>query len=84
MAREVIGENYFEIFVDAPLEVCEQRDIKGLYAKARRGEICNFTGISSPYENPQFPDIHIYTNELTIEESTHVVLREILSKLKMK
>lgn len=60
-----------------PWRVCEQRDDKGLYAKARRGEISNFTGIFSPYENPPFPYIHICTNELTLEKSTHLVLGKI-------
>ncbi|WP_324658548.1 adenylyl-sulfate kinase [Burkholderia thailandensis] len=61
LARSVIGRAYFEVFVDAPLPVCEMRDVKGLYARARRGEIGQFTGISSPYEPPVNPDLVIST-----------------------
>jgi bifunctional enzyme CysN/CysC len=62
-AREIIGDGFVEVFVDTPLEVCEQRDAKGLYARARRGEIPEFTGISAPYEAPENPDIHLVTEE---------------------
>jgi adenylylsulfate kinase-like enzyme len=59
-ARATLADHAFiEVFVDAPLEVCESRDVKGLYAKARRGEIPEFTGISSPYEAPETPEVHI-------------------------
>jgi len=61
---------FIEVFVDSPLEVCEQRDTKGLYQKARRGEIRDFTGISSPYEPPVSPEIHAKTSELSVEECT--------------
>lgn len=60
--------NFVEVFVDTPLEVCEARDPKGLYSKARRGEIKNFTGIDDPYEAPRTPDIHITTNPHSIED----------------
>lgn len=69
-AREIIGEDYVEVYVSTPLAVCEQRDVKGLYRKARAGEIPNFTGISSPYEVPEHPDIIIDTSRMTIEEAT--------------
>ncbi|MGB8717467.1 MAG: adenylyl-sulfate kinase, partial [Rhodanobacteraceae bacterium] len=60
MARELLGEDQFlEIFVDTPLEVCEERDVKGLYAKARAGQLKNFTGIDSPYEAPRKPELHL-------------------------
>lgn len=59
--------NFIEVFVDAPLEVCISRDVKGLYAKALRGEIPNFTGISDPYEAPQQPDVHLRTDLETVE-----------------
>ncbi len=66
MARDLAGDNRFlEIYVDTPLEVAESRDRKGLYAKARRGEIPNFTGIGAPYEAPDNPDVHISTAEYT-------------------
>ena len=61
--------NFIEVFVDAPLEVCAERDVKGLYAKAFAGEIPNFTGVSDPYEAPIQPDIHIQTHLESVEES---------------
>ncbi len=78
MAREKAGNNIFlEVFVDAPLEVVEARDTKGLYAKARRGELMNFTGIDSPYEAPDSPDVHICTSLIGLEKSAQNVLRTI-------
>lgn len=71
--REVT--NFVEVFVDAPLEVCEERDVKGMYAQARAGKIQNFTGIDDPYEAPTNPDIHIETHKQTIEESIKQVLQ---------
>ena len=75
MAREMVesGE-FFEVFVDTPIEVCESRDPKGLYAKARRGELANFTGIDSPYEPPETPDLRIDTTELSPDEAADAVL----------
>ena len=74
-AREIIGaENFIEVYVSTPLEVCEARDAKGLYAKARQGGIPNFTGISSPYEPPVSPDITINTNQVSLEESAEALL----------
>jgi adenylylsulfate kinase len=70
LAKE--GE-FIEVFIDAPLEICEQRDPKGLYVKARKGEIPDFTGISSPYEAPEKPEIHI-KDGLSIEESAEVIV----------
>jgi adenylyl-sulfate kinase len=66
--------NFIEVFVDAPLEICEERDVKGMYAKARSGEIKNFTGISDPYETPVEPDLRVPTHEQTVEESVEFVL----------
>ncbi|WP_409019940.1 adenylyl-sulfate kinase [Brevundimonas vesicularis] len=78
MAREKAGNNIFlEVFVDAPLEVVEARDPKGLYAKARRGELSNFTGIDSPYEMPDSPDVHICSGLIDLEESAQKVLQTI-------
>ena len=75
MVRNLMGENEFvEVFVDTPLEVCEQRDVKGLYAKARAGELPNFTGISSPYEAPEDPEIRIDTTQLTAEEAAEQII----------
>lgn len=67
-------ENFIEVFVDTPLEVCEDRDVKGLYQKARSGQIKNFTGISDPYEEPENPEITLYTHKYTLEESTNQVI----------
>lgn len=64
----------FEVYVDAPLEVVERRDTKGLYKRARLGEISGFTGIDDPYEEPQFPDLHLNTNNFTLEDSVEEVL----------
>ena len=63
-------DEFIEVFIDTPLEVCESRDPKGLYRKARRGEITNFTGISSPYEKPEKPEIHIINDKISIEDVT--------------
>ena len=82
-ARNLVGpENFIEVFIDTPLEVCEKRDVKGLYKKARAGQISNFTGIDSPFESPENPDIHIKTAEQDIEESVQSLLDKILPKLK--
>ncbi len=79
LAKEIIGENDFlEIYVNCPLEICEQRDVKGLYAKARRGEIKDFTGITAPFEAPVAPSLEIKSNELTIEESIEKIFSFIL------
>ena len=66
--------DFIEVFVDAPLEVCEARDPKGLYKKARAGEIKGFTGIDDPYEEPESPELRIPTHEKTVEESVQSVL----------
>ncbi|NOX85373.1 MAG: adenylyl-sulfate kinase [Chlorobi bacterium] len=79
MAMKIIGkENFIEVYINAPLEVCESRDVKGLYQKARRGEIKNFTGIDAPFEPPLNPDIELKTDELTVEESAKKALDYIL------
>lgn len=82
--RQIVGaDNYFEVFVDAPLEVCEQRDVKGLYKKARAGEVKNFTGITSPYERPQKPDVVIETDKMTIEASIEALMDAILPQIEL-
>jgi bifunctional enzyme CysN/CysC len=79
MARSLVSENEFiEVFIDAPLSVCEERDVKGLYAKARSGEIPNFTGISSPYESPENPEIRIDTTKQSPEEAANQIIEFIL------
>jgi bifunctional enzyme CysN/CysC len=78
MARELFAEgDFLEIHVDAPLEVCEQRDPKGLYGRARRGLIRNFTGIDSEYETPEHPELRLRTAEVPPEELAESVLREL-------
>lgn len=80
MASEIIGADDFrEVYVSTPLEVCEQRDVKGLYARARRGEIKDFTGVSAPFEVPEHPDLTLDTSVLTLEESVNKVLELILN-----
>lgn len=79
LVRDLVGgENFLEIFVDTPLETCEQRDVKGLYKKARNGEIPNFTGINSPYEQPENPFVSIPTHKMTMEESIGMLKKYIL------
>lgn len=78
MAKEIIGEEDFkEVFVSTPIEECERRDVKGLYARARRGEVKDFTGISAPFEAPENPALSIDTSKLTLEESVNKVLELI-------
>lgn len=85
MAANIIGkENFLEIFVSTPIEECERRDVKGLYAKARRGEIKNFTGISAPFEAPADPALSIDTSKLSVEESVNKLLELILPKISFK
>ena len=73
-AREIIGEDFFEVYVSTPLEECEKRDVKGLYKKARRGEIPNFTGVTSVYEVPQNPDLVVDTSQCGMEEAVDRIL----------
>lgn len=80
--RTIVGkENFIEIYINTSLEECERRDVKGLYKKARAGEIKNMTGISAPYEAPNHPDLEIITDHQTIEESVKTILEFILQKL---
>lgn len=82
MAREIIGESQcIEIFCDCSLEVCEERDVKGYYAKARAGLIKNYTGISSPYEEPLSPDLVVPTGSISLEESVDMVLEIVEANL---
>ena len=75
--RHQIGEDFLEIFVDAPVEVCAERDVKGLYKKAYAGEIKEFTGVSDPYEPPAAPDLVLKTNEEEPEESARKVIEKL-------
>ena len=75
MASDIIGaEDFKEVYISTPLEVCEARDVKGLYAKARRGEIKNFTGISAPFEAPEHPALSIDTSKMSLEDSVKQIL----------
>ena len=81
-ARNIIGEKDFvEVFINTPIEICESRDVKGLYAKARKGEIKNFTGIDAPFEVPNKANIVIKTADQTVEESGEILLKYILEKI---
>lgn len=83
MAADIIGkEDFVEIYVSTPLKECEKRDVKGLYAKARRGEIKNFTGISAPFEAPAHPALSLDTSRLSLEESVNRLLELILPRVK--
>lgn len=79
MARNIIGdEDFKEVFVSTPLEECERRDVKGLYARARRGEVKDFTGISAPFDTPENPTLEIDTSRLSLEESVSRVVEMVL------
>ena len=81
MARDIVGaDDFFEVYMSTPLEECERRDVKGLYAKARRGEVKQFTGISAPFDVPEHADISIDTTNATPEETA----REIFDKISYK
>ena len=81
-AREIIGDDSFiEVYVSTPVEECEKRDVKGLYKKARAGEIPNFTGISSPYEAPEHPEVTIDTTGKSLEDSVDYVMAQLEEKL---
>ena len=80
MAREIIGEKDFrEVYIATPLEECERRDVKGLYARARRGEVKDFTGISAPFEPPAAPDLNLDTSRMTLEEEVKALVGLIVN-----
>lgn len=81
-AKRIIGEDFVEVFVDTPLSVCEQRDVKGLYEKARKGLIKDFTGISAPFESPEKVAIHLHTENKSVEESVKELLEAVLPMIK--
>jgi len=83
IAKEIIGaENFIEVYINASVDTCEKRDVKGLYQKARKGKIKDFTGISAPFEAPEYPEIEINTAQLSIDESVQKVLDYILPIIK--
>ncbi|MCD7938006.1 MAG: adenylyl-sulfate kinase [Tannerellaceae bacterium] len=84
MAGTIIGkEDFLEVYVSTPIEECERRDVKGLYAKARRGEIRDFTGVSAPFEAPVHPALTLDTSLLTLEESVQKLLNLIIPKIEI-
>lgn len=82
MARKIIGEDYFEVYVSCTIEECEARDVKGLYNKARKGEISGFTGIDSPFEEPLDPQLILNTKKENIEESVENLYGKVVDKIK--
>ena len=79
--RLLVGkENFVEIFCDCSLEICEKRDVKGLYAKARSGEIPEFTGISAPYEVPENPELHLKTDKMSLKDCVDIVVNYLLER----
>ncbi len=81
--RTSCKNDFSEIFVSTPLEFCEQRDVKGLYAKARAGEISNFTGISAPFEEPSSPELDVPTHTMSIEEASNMVVSYVIKHIKL-
>ena len=81
-AKSIIGQDDFvEIFVDTPLEICESRDVKGLYRLARAGKIKHFTGIDSPYEHPLKPDVHLQTEQVSIAQARDLIIAHMLPQI---
>ncbi len=82
--KNIVGEeNFIEIFVNTPIEECERRDVKGLYAKARAGEIKDFTGVNAPYEAPESPNVEIDTTKVSIKKAVDIIIAYIDNKLKI-
>lgn len=85
MARKIVGEeDFLEVYISTPIEECERRDVKGLYARARKGEVKNFTGISAPFEAPVSPDIAIDTSKIPLEESVKTLTELIIKRVKQQ
>ena len=82
--KDTVGEQFSEIFVSTPLDICERRDVKGLYAKARLGKIEQFTGISSPFETPKNPDLDVPTHEMDLESATKLVVSHITNQIELE
>ncbi|MFD2203310.1 adenylyl-sulfate kinase [Shivajiella indica] len=83
LIEQLVGkDNFLEIFVDCPLEICEQRDVKGLYKKARQGIIQNFTGINSPYEKPLSPFLRVQTDQMELDKAIQLIIKKVQPELK--
>ncbi len=77
-AKEIIGEpDFLEVFINTPVEICKQRDVKGLYAKAKKGEIQDFTGVNAPFEAPANPDIEVNTEDMSVNDCAEKILKSI-------
>lgn len=84
LAKDIIGEeDFLEVYINAPFEVCAQRDVKGLYKKALAGEIKNFTGLDAPFEAPENPAIEIKTAEMSIEDSVEAIFQQLIQRIKI-
>lgn len=83
MAASILQEHYFEVFVNCPIDVCEERDVKGLYKKARNGEITNFTGIDAPFEDPVAPEVELRTDLESPEESLEKLYASVIKRIKI-
>lgn len=85
MARTIIGEkDFFEVFVNCPFEVCESRDVKGLYKKARNGEIKNFTGLDSPFEAPKKPSLELRTDQYDLETCSKELIQAVIDRARIQ
>ena len=83
LARDIIGhQDFYEVFINTPIEICEERDVKGLYQKARAGEIPDFTGVQAAYEPPQNPDIEIKTENKDVEDSLKELFDAVLARIR--
>ena len=83
IVRELLEDEFVEVFVNCPLEICEQRDVKGLYKKARKGELKNFTGIDSPYEKPEKPEIILNTHQQNLQQCVQQIIEYIFPKTEL-
>ena len=81
--RDACKSDFSEIFISTPLEICEQRDVKGLYAKARAGKIADFTGISAPFEEPANPELDVPTHTMSIKEATEMIVSYVIKHVKL-
>lgn len=82
-AKSIVGrDHFFEVYLNTPLETCEERDVKGLYKKARSGEIKDFTGVDAVYESPESPDVILDTTHISVEEAVQLLLKQVMKKVK--
>lgn len=84
VAEKILGKDFIEIYINSPLEVCEKRDVKGLYKKARKGEILNFTGIDAPFEAPLNPFLEVRSDLMSIEDSVNLIFQKIIPFIENK